>query len=73
MGTNDTTNGFAVRVIVESLIDIGLILVKKYNVKHVILCSCLKREKNIHNLSSSQFEDFVYSLNTELSSKCEKF
>ncbi len=71
MGTNDIANAFA--VIVETLIDIGLILLEEYNVKHVILYSCLKREKNLHTLSSSQFEDLVYSLNTELASKFGKF
>ncbi len=53
--SNDLANGFSVKDIVRTLIDVAIIMVEQYKVQHVKICSCLMRENRIGNLIAYQF------------------
>ncbi len=72
IGTNDLAAGYKIRNIVQAILDLVLTFIQTYHVKQVIICSCLKREHGLRNLTMCQFEDLVYYFNYELFANCEK-
>ncbi len=65
--SNDIAHNYSTASICAAIIDTARILKDKYHVKHIKICSCIRRERNIGKLSSSQFNDLTIALNNKLS------
>ncbi len=67
IGSNDIAHNYSTASICAAIIDTARTLKDTYHVKHINICSCTRRERNIGKLSSSQSNDVTIAVNNKLS------